>query len=185
MCSKMKAVYGGFCLVVMLKRASAYHEQNPVAKSVGDLGVFTMASATTYAADELVAAGGVAGLATPRLDLVTAFANPPSKVSVWSDFTIPTYTGYAGPITVTLSAVYISNATQLVSTDVSDAVFNGPTSGAGATVVGWVLHDTTATPVVYACGTFDGPLSLLLPTDRVTVDETIGLGTAVSFNVSN
>jgi hypothetical protein len=139
---------------------------------------------TTYAGDLLMAATGIAGLTNPRIDLFTAQANPSSKNSVWSDFTIATYTGYA-TVTPTIGTVYISRETGLVSVDVSDAVFPGPSSGSGVSTLGWVLHDTTATPVVYASGTWDGPLAEQLPTDRIVVDETIGLSSAVVFHVDN
>jgi hypothetical protein len=142
-------------------------------------------SVTTYAAEELIGASGFTGLVTPRLDLFTAIGTAPNKHSVWSDLTIAAFTGYGGPITVTLSAAYISNKNQQLSIDVSDAIFNGPSAGAGVDVIGWVLHDTSGTPVVYALGLFDGPLALQVATDRVTVDETVGMSTTPSFSVSN
>lgn len=142
-------------------------------------------SVTTYAADLLVEAGGIPGLLTPRLDLITAISTGPSKNSKWADLTIATYTGYPGPITPTVSAAYISGESGQVSVDLSDAVFNGPSSGAGVNVIGWVFHDTTGTPVVYAVGLFDGQLALQSALDRVTLDVTIGLGTASPFSVEN
>jgi hypothetical protein len=143
------------------------------------------AALTTYAADLLLGASGVAGLINPRLDLFTVIGAGPNKHSVWADLTIAAFTGYAGPLTPTLSALYIGGSPKQVSFDVSDGIFNGPSSGAGVDVVGWVLHDTTATPIIYALGVFDGPLGLQVSTDRVTVDETIGIGTTVTFEVRN
>jgi hypothetical protein len=142
-------------------------------------------SVVTYAADALIAATGVPGLTTPRLDLITAITAGPSKITAWADLTIAAFTGYAGPITVTFSAVYISHPTGLLSVDVSDAIFNGPSAGSGVQAIGWVLHDTTGTPVVYAVGLFDGPLGLEAALDRINVDETLGLGTQASYQVSN
>ncbi len=142
-------------------------------------------SLTTDAGDAALMAAGAPGLTTPRLDLFTAISPDLSKSSVWADFTIPVFTGYAGPVTVTVSAAYISSETGLLSVDISDAVFNGPSAGAGVDVVGWVLHDTTGTPVVYAAGMFDGPLSLQEALDRVTVDEKLGMGITVNFFADN
>jgi hypothetical protein len=147
--------------------------------------VFVSTIFTTYAAEELVAASGFPGLATPRIDLITAAGVPPNKRSVWADFTIAAFTGYAGPLTPTVSAVYIPQSTLLVSVDLSDCVFNGPSAGAGVDVIGLIFHDTTATPVVYAVILFDGPLGLQIPTDRVTVDETLGLGITLNFSAEN
>lgn len=143
------------------------------------------ATITTYAADALIAAGGFAGLLTPRIDLIAAISVQPNKLSVWADLTIAAYTGYAGPLTPTISAAYISRANGRVSVDLSDTVFNGPSAGAGVDVIGWVFHDTTATPIVYAVGLFDGPLALQVALDRVTVDETLGMLVTPTFSASN
>ena len=142
-------------------------------------------SLTTYAGDLALMGSGSVGLATPRLDLFTAISPTLSKNSAWADFTIPTFTGYAGPITVTVSAIYISQPSGEVAIDISDALFNGPTSGAGTDVLGWVFHDTSGTPVVYAAGMFDGPLALQTAHDRVTVDETISMSNTITTTVSN
>lgn len=142
------------------------------------------ASLTTLAGDAAIMGAGAPGLVNPRLDLFTAIGPALSKNTVWTDLTIAAFTGYAGPVTVTISAAYVSNPSGQYAVDISDAIFNGPTSGAGTDVIGWVFHDTTATPVIYAAGMFDGPLSLNIPTDRVTVDETLLLAMTVNVEVA-
>jgi len=133
----------------------------------------------------LLAAGGFAGLVTPKIDLFVANSVAPSKLSVFADFTIATYTGYAGPIALTESAVYIPHG-QGPSVDLSDAIFNGPTAGAGTDVIGAVVwNGVVLTPVVYAVILFDGPLGLQLATDRVSIDETLSIAPTVGFSVSN
>jgi hypothetical protein len=142
---------------------------------------------TTYAGDTALMTAGSAGFTTPVIDLFTAGPGALTKNMTWAQFTAAVFTGYAGPITVTVSAIYISNSSGLVSVDISEAVFNGPTSGTGVDVIGWAFRSNpeSGTPVLYAAGLFTGPLGLQLPTDRVTVGETIGLAPAVSFNVEN
>ena len=141
-------------------------------------------SVVTLVAENLILPSA-ALLLTPRLDLFTAVSPAINPASAWADFTIATFTGYSGPVTVVPTATYVSNETQLLSFDIPSVAFNGPTSGAGVDVLGWVLHDTTATPLVYAAGMFDGPLSLQLITDRVTVLETINMVLAALFEVAN
>jgi hypothetical protein len=140
----------------------------------------------TTAAMGLIAGGGFAGLLLPKLDLITAFSGLLTKASTLSQATLAAYTGYAGPVTATLSAAYISNPSGLYAADTPDAVFNGPTSGAGANVIGAVLHGVVgAVDTLYAAVLFDGPLSENLITDRVTVGMTLLLNMGLATELAS
>ncbi len=137
----------------------------------------------TRAAELAIAALGFPGLTLPHMDL---FSNDltPNKNSVWADFTIPTYTGYA-QVSTALSAVYVSQPSNIVTVDVAEASFIGPTAGAGTDVYGWVLSDGT-THAVWAAGRFgDAPLSENNILDKVSVDASLMIvGTAESVTES-
>jgi hypothetical protein len=141
-----------------------------------------MPAISTYAGDLALLASGVPGWTLPHVDL---FTNTPTtgKRAVIGDFTIPTYTGYA-QAAVTFGTAYISGETQLATVLSSDASWIGPTAGPGTDVTGWVLSDGT-THTVWAWGTFDGgPISLNLPTDRISeLDVIIGQNTAMVQDV--
>jgi hypothetical protein len=138
----------------------------------------------TKAGMEAIGTAGWAGLTNPRVDLFTAYSGLLDANTVWTQLTIAAFTGYAGPITVTISAQYVSQPSNLPAVDISDAIFNGPSSGSGVNVIGMVFHDTTATPVVYAVALFDGPASLNVPLDRVSVDETMLLNVGLQVQLT-
>jgi hypothetical protein len=114
-----------------------------------------------------VAALGVPGLTLPRIGI---FSNniSPNENSVYADFTLATYTGYAN-VTPTVGAIFVSQAGD-VSAPLSEAVFLGPTAGAGVDAYGWFLFDNV-THSVWACERFSAaPLSLQNLLDRLAVD---------------
>jgi len=140
-------------------------------------------SVVTRAAELLIAAGGFAGLVNPRIDAIT---NSPtvSKATEWTDLTVAAYTGY-GTVTPTMSAEYVSQPDDALAVDFSPAVFDGPSSGAGVDATGWVLHDTSATPVVYAVWLLSSPIGLQAALDRMTADSTIRLASTATGNADS
>lgn len=128
-----------------------------------------------------IANAGVSGLTIPRVGLFTNdFA--PNALSVYADFTLPTYTGYANHTAVP-SAVFIPQGGD-PSTALGEAVFLGPTAGAGTDVFGWFLFDNV-THAVFAFSRFDESKSLQNLLDRLAVDIIVAVSGSESFDVEN
>jgi hypothetical protein len=144
---------------------------------------------TTYFFDLLLLNGGITGLTAGtllvKIDLFSALTGGLAKTMPWSSFTVPSYTGYSAAQTVTPTASYISNQSLLASFDLESVLWDGPTSGAGTDVIGVVVHDNSTVPNVYFAALFAGPLSLNLPTDRVTTFNTVGASHPASGTVEN
>lgn len=140
-----------------------------------------MAGATTYHGDQLILDSGIAGWATPKIDLVTEFSDSPDKETVSTDATKAAYTGYT-QVTGVPSDPYIRQPEGEVSFAMAQAVFLGPTSGPEAVVVGWILSNGTTG--VYAAGTFDAPINLNTDMDRLTVDLEFPYPGSVSVTVT-
>jgi len=129
-----------------------------------------------------VADAGFAGLTVPRVGIFTNDFTP-TKASVYADFDLAVYTGYAN-VTPTISAVFIT-ADGKVSVDLSDCAFLGPTADAGVDGYGWFLFDNV-THDVWACERFtDAPLSLQNLLDRVEVDAYLSVDGSTTSTVQN
>jgi hypothetical protein len=106
---------------------------------------------------------GIPGWLLPTLDICSALPSPPDRGAVIGDFTLAAFTGYAttacvfvgGYVNVGLAKAYMLSP--LISVP-------GPTSGAGVNATGWVLSDSS-THKVWAWGSFDDPIPLMVPTD--------------------
>jgi hypothetical protein len=134
---------------------------------------------------QAIGAGGWAGLVTPRVDLFTAFAGILGPDTVIGSLTLAAYVGYPGPITPTISAQYVSQPSGLPAVDISDAVFTGPTApNPGVNAIGYVFTDNAGTRNIYAIALFDGPVSLNVPLDQVTVDGTLLLNCGLQVQLS-
>lgn len=136
----------------------------------------------TEVGDLALMAAGAAGLTVPRIGIFTNDYTP-NRGSIYTNFTLATYTGYAN-VTPTISAPFVAQPEDAVAVAASDAVFTGPTAGAGVAAYGWFLFDN-GTHDVFAAGRFDGaPLSLLNPLDRISVVLEIQMGNAVQQTVN-